>query len=66
MICCVQAPSQLPCAQIAKLEGWRLPYHTEEILALASDPLPFNCVENVVAPSIFSSDFCFLRSFAID
>lgn len=56
MKCSVQAPSQLLCAQIAKLEGWLSAYHTEEMLGLASNPLAFSCMENALAPFVVSSD----------
>lgn len=51
MKCSVQAPSQLLCAQIAKLEGW-----LHEMLGLASVPFAFNCMENAVVPFVVSSD----------
>lgn len=62
MKCSVQAPSQLLCAQIAKLEGWLPAYHTEEMLGLASDPfalvvwkilLPLLLFPVTCIPSIF-------------
>lgn len=56
MKCSVQAPSQLLCAQIAKLEGWLSVYHTEEMLGLSSNPLAFSCMENALAPFVVSSD----------